>query len=220
MTKRNEACSTLTILRNRQKADNASINHPAFAAVELTDAVHRRTVNENHHIGILLMVSDSRKSESNGILSACSSTLRDNCAGRKTGMFSSLANSLAARLISETVRRRRFSTLSSGVRPPRFARRPPIRKPSDLQWFHSRSTTAFSNRSLRTVFCRDSIPFRSRAKSEGICLLFKIKGYLCIVVGNRPRETLQNGAVFRWSNRGRKSLLPKYNSKIYRHLIA
>jgi len=94
MTKRNEACSTLTILRNRQKADNASINHPAFAAVELTDAVHCRTVNENHHIGILLMVSDSRKSESNGILSACSSTLRDNCAGRKTGMFSSLANSL------------------------------------------------------------------------------------------------------------------------------
>lgn len=61
---------------------------------------------------------------------------------------------------------------------------------------------------------------KSGAKSEGICLLFKIKGYLCIVVGNRPRETLQNGAVFRWSNRGRQSLLPKYNSKIYRHLIA
>lgn len=52
-------------------------------------------------------------------------------------------------------------------------------------------------------FCRDSISFRGGAKSEGICLLFKIKGYLCIVVGNRPRETLQNGAVFRWSNRGR-----------------
>ncbi|WP_143256170.1 hypothetical protein [Alistipes sp. An31A] len=53
------------------------------------------------------------------------------------------------------------------------------------------------------LFCGDSIPFRGGAKSEGICLLFKIKGYLCIVVGNRPRETLQNGAVFRWSNRGR-----------------
>lgn len=40
-------------------------------------------------------------------------------------------------------------------------------------------------------FCGDSIPFRGGAKSKGICLLFKIKGYLCIVVGNRPRETLQ-----------------------------
>lgn len=50
-------------------------------------------------------------------------------------------------------------------------------------------------------------------------MFLKIKGYLCIVVGNRPRETLQNGAVFRWSNRGRQSLLPKYNSKRYSHLI-
>ena len=69
-----------------------------------------------------------------------------------------------------------------------------------------------------TIFCRDSISFRGGAKSTDICLLLKIKGYLCIVVGNRPRETLQSGAVFRWSNRGRQSLLPKSNSKRYSHL--
>ena len=82
------------------------------------------------------------------------------------------------------------------------------------------SATIFSSRSLRTVFCSDSIPFRGGAKSEDICLLFKIKGYLCSVVGNRPRETLQNGAVFRWSNRGRQLLLPKSNSKIHSYLNA
>ena len=74
-------------------------------------------------------------------------------------------------------------------------------------------------------FCHSSFlswfDFFSRwSKIEGYLFVSQIYGRLCIVVGNRPRETLQNGAVFRWSNRGRQSLLPKSNSKRYSHLIA
>ena len=51
-------------------------------------------------------------------------------------------------------------------------------------------------------------------KIQGICLHFKIKYYLCIKVGTRLCETLQNGAEIRWSNSGRLRLLRFFNAKI------
>lgn len=44
------------------------------------------------------------------------------------------------------------------------------------------------------------------AKTQVICLYFKIKHYLCHIIGNRLRKALQNIASLWWSNSGRLRL--------------
>ena len=62
------------------------------------------------------------------------------------------------------------------------------------------------------------IPNCGGAKFQCTYFCFKYFHYLCIKVGTRLCETLQNGAEFRWSNSGRLRLEHFFNAKIQSHL--